>query len=717
MGRKSDPPFGRRQAGGFAHRPRQKGIDRRGRGPDPFLQPGQDQPVGADHPGLDRTQDPQAWVVSRAGADGHPRQQTLDQFGELFGQDLGQAVALVDQRRQQFDRRLAGGAGPERAELTGVRPLGQRLQRLGEAARRLARRRGVAGIVGQGQVQRSHQRPEQPPRVLQFGEAIRRDGLAVAVRGGGLQPRGDIGPIARTRPAQSVALQCSPPRVQHGRLQAQPRQRVFEDRQQTDGVRGIGRNPRDQRRQLPDRKSRQGRARRGIGQDPPARELRRNPPRQDRVWSDQSSGAAGGFQHLTQQQSGCGRRLMLGARGHHRESRQALGEGIDAGLGGLLAQRLDLAQPVGGRLGWTQRLVDDPPPPAAARIAGPGGRPGADLAALDVVQFQQALHRALRMLFAHLGPGRIGQILIQARQDHAAPGRIGDHAEQARGRRRRAGRAGGDQHLGGRSLAPPRGQGVQQRDASGGDVDQAQLGQAPGPDLDRQFEEVSGNPPVARHLHVHPALDRAKGADLFDLETVQKAGQGVGQLERTRSVKRALESVLVFDDQPRQLKAAAPGRNRRRQVQGQLPRLEGRLTFVQVAQGADAGQQQRPPAADLDEGLHQAPRRPPGGRQHDGVRQSLGTEWRQLGMQARRQVLDERPVRRDGEPARAGLAEDGVTIHASTALPPRRGRRDRRRASKSHRTLSHAAGRERGVCARSARSKMPYPEHHRTGWA
>jgi hypothetical protein len=151
---------------------------------------------------------------------------------------------------------------------------------------------------------------------------------------------------------------------------------VFQDRQQAYGVQRIGADPGDQRRQFAHRKPGQRRAGGGVGQHAPPRQPRRHPPRQHRIGRDQGGGAAFGLQGFAQQEGGHARGLVLGPRGDHRKAVQTFGERIDAGLASFLAQRLDLVEPIGGGLGRPQRFVDDPPPPAAARIARSGRGPG-----------------------------------------------------------------------------------------------------------------------------------------------------------------------------------------------------------------------------------------------------------------------------------------------------------------------------------------------------
>ena len=94
VGGQADAALGRRQAERRAHRPRQERIDRRGPRPDALLQPGQDQPVGADQPRLEGAQDAQARMAGAAGAHHFAGHQGVDQLDEAGAGDLRAGPSL-----------------------------------------------------------------------------------------------------------------------------------------------------------------------------------------------------------------------------------------------------------------------------------------------------------------------------------------------------------------------------------------------------------------------------------------------------------------------------------------------------------------------------------------------------------------------------------------------------------------------------------------------
>ena len=62
---------------------------------------------------------------------------------------------------------------------------------------------------------------------------------------------------------------------------------------------------------------------------------------------------------------------------------------------------------------------------------------------------------------------------------------------------------------------------------------------------------------MPRKLAGREVVDQGERARFFDLHAVEKARQGVGQVERAGGVQAAAERVLVRGDQTGQLVAAA----------------------------------------------------------------------------------------------------------------------------------------------------------------
>ncbi len=275
------------------------------------------------------------------------------------------------------------------------------------------------------------------------------------------------------------------------------------------------------------------------------------------------------------------------------------------------------------------------------------------------------------MLFAHLGPGVVGQLQVQPRQHHCAPGQAGDHRQEVGVGRRGPGRPCGDHGPRGRPRLPGLRQGAQQPGAALGRIDQPELGQPLGPGLHRDGQEVGRHLPVAGQVALHQAGDTVQpplARDLLDLQAVQEARQGVGQLKGARRVQRAAEQVLGAGRQARQLEPAAIGVDGRGQVQGQVARFERRLALVEIAERPNLRQQQGPPAAGRHEGFRQGAHAAPRGQQHHGLGQGL---VRQGVHEPGRQIGQERPMRRDGEPARRGPGEGPGAAHPSAPASSR----------------------------------------------
>jgi hypothetical protein len=206
---------------------------------------------------------------------------------------------------------------------------------------------------------------------------------------------------------------------------------------------------------------------------------------------------------------------------------------------------------------------------------------------------------------------------------------------------------------------PGAGQGPQQGHPPGAHIHHAQGRQAPGPFGQGHLQEFPADPPVLGQVGGHQGAQVVVVPHLLDLQAVQEASQGIGQLQGRAGVQLALQGRLMVLHQPDQLEAAAQGRDPGGQVHGQVAGLEGRLALVQVPQGADLRRQDRLAAAHGDEGVGQGPGAAPGGGQHHGLGQGVGPQGRQGVEQALGQVVDEGPVGGDGEPAGALAPKQG----------------------------------------------------------
>ena len=541
VGGQADLALGRRQAQPAPHGPRQERIDRRALRPDAFFQPCQHQAVGADQAGLDGAQDAQARMGGAADADGLLVDQSVEDVGEGLRRGVGQGLAVLDQGGHQPAQALARAAGPQAVDRDQV--LQSLDQGLGcPAGGREAVDIGRGGVIDGGQD--AIDQGQGLGRVLQSS------------------PQHVLG--AGRGAAQAFAFQRGGGR----RFVLAQHQRVLGEGQQADRIERLLDQPGQVQGQ--DRRAGGGqrRAGRAVGDDAPALQAGHHPAGQGLVGGDEGGGALRVLQRLAQQQGAGARGLFLGAGGDHREAGQALGDRVE--VGGLGAQRGDLGQPVGGGLGRAQGLVDDPSPPAAAAVYI--GDPGADVGTRDAGAVQQALHRALRMLFA-LGafdpvPGAVSQVLVEARQDHGALRGGGDDAQQVGGGRRGAGRAGGDQHLGGRVLAPLLFQGAQQLHPALGNVDQAQGVQSLGPGGQHALQEARRDLPMLGQIAFGQAVQPVGERNLLDLAAVEEVRQGLGQFQRLDRAGLERQLVAVVDHQPRQLEPAAARGDGRQEVEG-----------------------------------------------------------------------------------------------------------------------------------------------------
>ena len=157
---------------------------------------------------------------------------------------------------------------------------------------------------------------------------------------------------------------------------------------------------------------------------------------------------------------------------------------------------------------------------------------------------------------------------------------------------------------------------------------------------------------------IHQIVQGGRVGDLLDLAAIQELSQGVGIGEGPGGIELDTEQVLVRLDDPRQFEAPPPGRDGRRQVEGDVTRLEGWLTVIEVTEGPDLGQERRVAAARQQDGVGQFPAAPAGGGEDQGVGDGLGAGAGQFVHDATRQVFGEGPVRRDRVPARSRPVEE-----------------------------------------------------------
>jgi len=127
------------------------------------------------------------------------------------------------------------------------------------------------------------------------------------------------------------------------------------------------------------------------------------------------------------------------------------------------------------------------------------------------------------------------------------------------------------------------GQRAQQGDPALAGVDDAERLKPLRPGGQRSLQKGAGDLPVLGQLHVHQAGQGARRIHLLDLQAVEEAPQGVGQLQGGRGVQIPRQQMFVGLDQSGQLQPPAQGIDGRGQACGQIAGLEGRLAGVEIA--------------------------------------------------------------------------------------------------------------------------------------
>ena len=389
-----------------------------------------------------------------------------------------------------------------------------------------------------------------------------------------------------------------------------------------------------------------------------SRAATRRPSARSGVTRAQVCGPSGRLQRLAHHQGDGGGGVLLGAGGHHATGLPGPGRSgrrTPASAASRAAARFQLRQSAVASAGRRASLISRWRA-QAARLDGRLDRrpePGPHVLALDLGAFQQPLQRALRMLFLDRVPGRGVEIEVEAGQDDAAlrrarPRRLSTSAAALTVPVEPAAITG---PCGGCSV-PALGQQAQQpwRAARRGSTSPMRR-QPLGPGLDRQAEEVGRRAASARRSRPRPGWRPARRSSTSSmLAGIEEAAEGVGQLQRAhrRQVRRE-----ILDDHPRHLEPARQGGDGGRQVEAQFAGRERRLVLLQIAERPHLRQQHGAVAAQLRQGGGEGARRAAVGQQDGRVGQGLRRLVAQPVEHARGQVLEEGPVRGDGEPARA----------------------------------------------------------------
>ena len=385
-------------------------------------------------------------------------------------------------------------------------------------------------------------------------------------------------------------------------------ERVLEGREQRDR-RGVFRHqPRGEPEIGAGRRLAERHTGRIVDRDGPAPELRRDPAGEGAVRRDQGGGAAGGLQRAPHD-DGDDARLLLRARAVDavdaarcrrvaRRQRAPGGDGLGRPHGVGDQARADRcgtgARPVGARVG------------ARVLVA----RPRQDVGARDADMVEQPLQRVLRVGGAERLPGLVIGVAVEAGEDDGALRQPRDGREQVACRGHAPGGAGGDHRMVRRLGLPALGEARQQRVAAGCGVHQAALRQNCGPGVGDEGEEAQHLLPMGR------IVVGREGGELLrvepgDLDLVEEGGERTreprGLIHRAGAgQRRAAGRLAELEDQAREQQPAL----QRRDGTGQ--RLVGRvadalLVLVDIAEGLDAGQQQRLRRRRAQEGEAQRP--------------------------------------------------------------------------------------------------------------
>ena len=392
--------------------------------------------------------------------------------------------------------------------------------------------------------------------------------------------------------------------------------------------------------------------RRIVDLDLPAPKLRRDPARQRTVHGDEGGGAAGSLQRAPHN-DGDDARFLLRAGA------------VDAVK---VAQRLRPLRrqcaPGGDGLGRPHGVGHQ----AGARAGCAGAvlllaRPRLHVAARDADMGEQPLERVLRMGGADGLPGLVVGLGVEAGEDDHALRQARDGGQQVAGGGHAPCRARADHRMRRRFRRPALRKSLKQGVAAGGRVHLAPLRQDRGPTVGDEREEAQHLLPMGCVL-----LRRERGQPLRihpgDLNLVEQAGQRLGEpcglIGSARpGERRAARRLAEPLDQPRQQQAAL---QRRDGVGQRLVGLvaEAHLVLVDIAEGPDARQQQRPARRGAQEGEAERPAGAACGQQDCEAAQRervAGVERHRPARQnPARERVDERIIRRhlvDGGRARA----------------------------------------------------------------
>ncbi len=221
-------------------------------------------------------------------------------------------------------------------------------------------------------------------------------------------------------------------------------------------------------------------------------------------------------------------------------------------------------------------------------------------------------------------PAFLIEVRVQPGKNHGTLGQARHRPQQPGGGRRRAGGAGGDHRMVRRRGLPAGDLAIDEPGAPGNRLHEPELVQQLWPDFGDDRKQVQHLLPMIGKIlgrQIRELLER----QFLDLHLIEQPGQIAGQGNGIglRPVAVGLAQQAGDDQQ------APHRRNGRRQIKGRVLAIfpgavfGHQVVFVDVADGAQARQQQGTPAAHPCKGVRQRPAGAPGGQQHGHVGQGL----------------------------------------------------------------------------------------------
>ena len=643
MGGEADAELRRWQAEFRAHGPAHPGIALCRRRPDPLVEPAQNHAVGMLQAGLQRTPDRKAGMAAVGRADHMVLHQRIEQCWVVRGRrNRWQFRRGLPQRRQEARRLLARLVRPE--------PRGPRLF----VACREPFREPDVGLqkVAQVSVRPPHDGGER--RGIRFQP---------------LQPAADVGIALLERRPEAAEAGCRPGPAQdrplhgpHGtapcrRCHVASGQRMLEGGEQGDGRCVFGNEARGEPEKGAGPRLAQGDASRIVHRYPPAHELRSDAAGEGAVRRHQGGCAAGGFQRAPHD-DGDDARLLLRARAV---------DAVD------IAQRRRVAPRQLAPAGDGFRRphgVGDQARAGACVSPVPALRPwpGLDGGAHDTDVDEQPFQRVLRMGGADRLPGLVVGLGVEAGENGHALWQTRDGGQQVARGGHAPGGARADHGMSRRLLLPALGEAHQHGVATRPRVHQAPLLQMRRPALHDDREKPKNLLPVGRVFLRRESGQRLR-IEAGDLHLVEKGCErarkpgglihGAGPGER-----RAGCGLAELLDQVGELQLALQGCDgvgqRRVILVG-----DARLVLVDIAEGANTGQQERLPRRLALEGEVKGPAGTSRGQQDREAAQGQGVAPVERDDPAREDTASQRihEGRGRGHRVEGGRPRPGVGAH------------------------------------------------------